>query len=248
MSNTGAVAGVFTVVGIILFGVIFVFIITFCRRWRAKKWDRELTAAAAARPQHGFEDYGDNDYHSAIGRKYGGGGYPDMQEVGINPGSAGIGIQRTATMSSWQGGLRPAVAMPYPAFAAPPEPGHYSQYPSYHSGYNLDRHQQPLPQDHASSPPSGPPTPGSVILFQNSHLGTTSPDTTNTTDTPLLSPRHSQLLQDPLPTESYAAYYVTRGGASVSPHIPDPFGEGDDSVNEHVVPGGGEKVLRVANQ
>ncbi|TFK24654.1 hypothetical protein FA15DRAFT_687404 [Coprinopsis marcescibilis] len=72
--NTGAVAGVFSVVGLIVLAVIVALATNAVRRRRAKKFDREIEEAAreaaATQPPAGFLD-DDDDYRRAGG--YGGG-------------------------------------------------------------------------------------------------------------------------------------------------------------------------------
>ncbi|KAF9522941.1 hypothetical protein CPB83DRAFT_69806 [Crepidotus variabilis] len=63
--NTGAVAGVFTVVGLIALALVFAFITNIVRRRRAKAFDRELqeaTREAAAAPAPAFLDDDDDGY------------------------------------------------------------------------------------------------------------------------------------------------------------------------------------------
>ncbi|KAH6907023.1 hypothetical protein BKA70DRAFT_1428534 [Coprinopsis sp. MPI-PUGE-AT-0042] len=73
--NTGAVAGVFSVVGLIVLALIIAFIVNGIRRRKAKKFDREIEAAAreaaAAQPPVGFLD--DDDAEDRYNRGYSGG-------------------------------------------------------------------------------------------------------------------------------------------------------------------------------
>ncbi|KAL5511968.1 hypothetical protein ACEPAH_5187 [Sanghuangporus vaninii] len=60
--NTGAVAGVFTVVGLVALIIVFVLATNVIRRRRAKKFDDEVAEAAAeanANPRYPFDDYDD---------------------------------------------------------------------------------------------------------------------------------------------------------------------------------------------
>ncbi|KAF9029323.1 hypothetical protein BDZ89DRAFT_723597 [Hymenopellis radicata] len=88
MQNTGAVAGVFSLVGLLGFGILFVAFMTCVRRRRALKWDRELAAAAANTPRpHDYADFSverDHDMHSTMGYKQS--TYGDMQEIGMARG------------------------------------------------------------------------------------------------------------------------------------------------------------------
>ncbi|KAH6899149.1 hypothetical protein BKA70DRAFT_740646 [Coprinopsis sp. MPI-PUGE-AT-0042] len=74
--NTGAVAGVFSVVGLIVLALIIAFIVNGIRRRKAKKFDREIEAAAreaaAAQPPVGFLD-DDDDAEDRYNRGYSGG-------------------------------------------------------------------------------------------------------------------------------------------------------------------------------
>ncbi|KAG5735298.1 hypothetical protein E4T56_gene10956 [Termitomyces sp. T112] len=66
-ANKGAVAGVFTVVGLVVVGIIVAFIIIIIRRRRAKQFDREVEAAAAeaaAAPAPDFLDDDDDPYRN----------------------------------------------------------------------------------------------------------------------------------------------------------------------------------------
>ena len=69
--NKGAVAGVFSVVGLIVLALLFALFFTILRRRRAKKFDREIEAAAreaaAAQPPAGFLDDDDDDADSPDG-------------------------------------------------------------------------------------------------------------------------------------------------------------------------------------
>ncbi|KAF8166490.1 hypothetical protein BJ912DRAFT_1149866 [Pholiota molesta] len=79
-ANTGAVAGVFSVAGLILLALAIALITNSIRRRRARKFDRELAAAtleAASAPQPVFLDDEDDEYGPAAGAGrsgYGGGG------------------------------------------------------------------------------------------------------------------------------------------------------------------------------
>ena len=68
--NTGAVAGVFSVVGIIALVLIFVLLTSFIRRRRARKFDREIDEAAAAAAAAQIPDFDDFDYTSGTGVGY----------------------------------------------------------------------------------------------------------------------------------------------------------------------------------
>ena len=69
--NTGAVAGVFSVIGIIALVLIFVLLTSFIRRRRARKFDREIDEAAAAAAAAQAPDFDDFDYTSGTGIGYG---------------------------------------------------------------------------------------------------------------------------------------------------------------------------------
>ena len=69
--NTGAVAGVFSVVGIIALVLIFISLTSFVRRRRARKFDREIDEAAAAAAAAQVPDFDDFDYTSGTGIGYG---------------------------------------------------------------------------------------------------------------------------------------------------------------------------------
>ena len=69
--NTGAVAGVFSVVGIIALVLIFFLTTSFIRRRRARKFDREIDEAAAAAAAAQAPDFDDFDYTSGTGVGYG---------------------------------------------------------------------------------------------------------------------------------------------------------------------------------
>ena len=137
--NTGAVAGVFSVVGIIVLVLIFVLLTSFVRRRRARKFDREIDEAAAAAAAAQAPDFDDFDYTSGTGIGYGPysetshGTYNqpplshersrnnlvdiptsfDTQNNTGNPGAAGIG----ARGRSMRGGMQD----PFGALANPPE-------------------------------------------------------------------------------------------------------------------------------
>ena len=68
--NTGAVAGVFSVVGIIALVAIFFLLTSFVRRRRARKLDREIDEAAAAAANVQAPDFDDYDYTSGTGIGY----------------------------------------------------------------------------------------------------------------------------------------------------------------------------------
>lgn len=68
--NTGAVAGVFSVVGIIALVLIFVLLTSFVRRRRARKFDREIDEAAAVAAAAQAPDFDDFDYTSGTGVGY----------------------------------------------------------------------------------------------------------------------------------------------------------------------------------
>ena len=68
--NTGAVAGVFSVVGIIALVLIFVLLTSFVRRRRARKFDREIDEAAAVAAAAQAPDFDDFDYTSGTGIGY----------------------------------------------------------------------------------------------------------------------------------------------------------------------------------
>ncbi|EAU80769.1 hypothetical protein CC1G_04879 [Coprinopsis cinerea okayama7 len=74
--NTGAVAGVFSVVGLIVLAIIIAVVTNGIRRRRAKKFDREIAEAAreaaAAQPPAGFLD-DDDDYNRGYGNNTSGG-------------------------------------------------------------------------------------------------------------------------------------------------------------------------------
>ncbi|KAF9446085.1 hypothetical protein P691DRAFT_227964 [Macrolepiota fuliginosa MF-IS2] len=81
--NTGAVAGVFTVVGLIVLAILIAFITNTIRRRRAKKFDDEIAAAAhdaanAPVPHFGYDD--DDDFRPGGAGAYGSGGakFSDM--------------------------------------------------------------------------------------------------------------------------------------------------------------------------
>lgn len=74
--NTGAVAGVFSVVGIIALVLIFIFLTSFVRRRRARKFDLEIDEAAAAAAAAQVPDFDDFDYTSGTGI-----GYPQYSET-----------------------------------------------------------------------------------------------------------------------------------------------------------------------
>lgn len=68
--NTGAVAGVFSVVGIIALVAIFFLLTSFVRRRRARKLDREIDEAAAVAANVQAPDFDDYDYTSGTGIGY----------------------------------------------------------------------------------------------------------------------------------------------------------------------------------
>ena len=80
-ANKGAVAGVFTVVGLIVAALIIVFIVNAIRRRRAEKFDRdvaEAAAEAAASSRSPFDDYSSYPNSGGNGGGNGGGyGYSD---------------------------------------------------------------------------------------------------------------------------------------------------------------------------
>ncbi|KAF8179624.1 hypothetical protein BJ912DRAFT_1045103 [Pholiota molesta] len=97
-ANTGAVAGVFSVAGLILLALAIALITNSIRRRRAKKFDRELAAAtleAASAPQPVFLDDEDDEYGPAAGgRNYpgsGGGGGGDHGYGGSGKEGSGYG-------------------------------------------------------------------------------------------------------------------------------------------------------------
>lgn len=281
MENTGAVAGVFSVVGLLAVGILFVAFMTCIRRRRALKWDRELAAAAANTPRHhDYADFSverDHDMHSTMGYKHG--AYGDMQEIGMgmgtSAGAAGVGVQRTRSMgvssSSWEGEVGRADAMPYPAFAAPPEAGYHSQYASYHSTYHDEGNRfQHQGYDYSYSPSPSPPThpydprrgsdmglaidPSPSVSPRYSQASPPLPDNGYVDRPPPVSPRYSQSPKPPPPPpESYASHYDTLGRSAAST-IPNPFGQGNDSDYESdssssdEVTGRRDKVLKVANE
>lgn len=78
-SNTGAVAGVFTVVGLIVIAIFVALLTNAVRRRRAKKFDRdvaEAAAEAAASSRSPFDDYTYSNNGGSGGGGGGGGGYP----------------------------------------------------------------------------------------------------------------------------------------------------------------------------
>ena len=77
-SNTGAVAGVFTVVGLIVVALIVALVVNAVRRRRAQKFDRdvaEAAAEAAASSRSPFDEYSYNNTGGNGGGGGGGGGY-----------------------------------------------------------------------------------------------------------------------------------------------------------------------------
>ena len=137
--NAGAVAGVFSVVGIIALVLIFILLTSFVRRRRARKFDREIDEAAAAAAAAQAPDFDDFDYTSGTGIGYGGqysetshgtynqpplshdrprnnlGDVPtsfDTYNNTGNPGAAGIGAR---------GRSMRGVQDPFGALANPPE-------------------------------------------------------------------------------------------------------------------------------
>lgn len=68
--NTGAVAGVFSVVGIIALVLLFVLLTSFVRRRRARKFDREIDEAAAVAAAAQAPDFDELDYTSGTGIGY----------------------------------------------------------------------------------------------------------------------------------------------------------------------------------
>jgi len=153
--NTGEVAGVFSVVGVVALVIVFFFLTSYIRERRARKLDREIDEAAAAAATAHAPDFDDYDFHS------GGGGFGHYSETshgtfnqpplshepplnnladiptsyepygrggGGGAGAAGIG----ARGRSQRGGVQPD---PYGAFANPPE--QYEMYEtrrSWHQG------------------------------------------------------------------------------------------------------------------
>ncbi|KAF8162612.1 hypothetical protein B0H34DRAFT_286215 [Crassisporium funariophilum] len=96
--NTGAVAGVFSVVGLIALAVIIAFITNTIRRRRARKFDKELAAAtmeAASAPAPIFLDDDDDDerykHGYGAGAGYGGGA------GGMGGGGSGRGVGRAGS-------------------------------------------------------------------------------------------------------------------------------------------------------
>ncbi|KAG6915088.1 hypothetical protein DXG01_013535, partial [Tephrocybe rancida] len=83
--NTGAVAGVFTVVGLIALGLLIALIINIIRRRRAKRFDREVEEAAAEAanaPAPIFLDDDDDYRHNQPGYGADAGGYSDVSSHG----------------------------------------------------------------------------------------------------------------------------------------------------------------------
>ncbi|KAG6831662.1 hypothetical protein H0H93_013710, partial [Arthromyces matolae] len=97
--NTGAVAGVFTVVGLAVLAIFIYFLTKYLKRRREKQLDRDTDEAAAAGPDPMFFDDDDdrNDHYNnaqGYGNGYGhgagnGGGYPDVNYAGAGAGGAG---------------------------------------------------------------------------------------------------------------------------------------------------------------
>ncbi|KAI0303482.1 hypothetical protein B0F90DRAFT_1377825 [Multifurca ochricompacta] len=69
--NTGAVAGVFSAVGVLALLLVFVLFTGYIRRRRARKFDREIDEAAAAAASAQPPDFDDYDYTSGRGVGYG---------------------------------------------------------------------------------------------------------------------------------------------------------------------------------
>ncbi|KAI9511314.1 hypothetical protein F5148DRAFT_355993 [Russula earlei] len=65
--NTGAVAGVFSVVGVVAIVALFFLLTSFIRRRRARKFDREIDEAAAAAAAAQAPDFDDYDFNSGTG-------------------------------------------------------------------------------------------------------------------------------------------------------------------------------------
>ncbi|KAG2140945.1 uncharacterized protein EDB93DRAFT_1105859 [Suillus bovinus] len=75
-SNTGAVAGVFTVVGLIVVAIFIALVTNAVRRRRARKFDRDVAEAAAEAAASSRSPFDDYTYSNNGGSGGGGGGYP----------------------------------------------------------------------------------------------------------------------------------------------------------------------------
>ncbi|KAG6893846.1 hypothetical protein C0992_008435, partial [Termitomyces sp. T32_za158] len=134
--NKGTVAGVFTVVGLIVVALLILLLVAIIRRRRAKQFDREVEAAAAeaaAAPAPHFLDDDDATYRqpadqptpSRLTRS-------SMRDLGPAPGelynnpyatggAAGVGVARarsTRDPGAFASGFQDG-ATPYPAFLGP---------------------------------------------------------------------------------------------------------------------------------
>ncbi|KAH8983712.1 hypothetical protein EDB86DRAFT_3085181 [Lactarius hatsudake] len=135
--NKGAMAGVFSVVGVVAIVLVFFLLTSYLRRRRAREFDREIDEAAAAAAAAQPPDFDDYDYNSA------GGGYGHFSETshgtlsqlplshdqsanvhgsydaytgaaGAGAGAAGIGARGRSLRNGGQ-------QDPYGALANPPE-------------------------------------------------------------------------------------------------------------------------------
>ncbi|CAA7261051.1 unnamed protein product [Cyclocybe aegerita] len=105
--NTGAVAGVFSVVGLITLALLIALITNGIRRRRAKKFDRELAEAtreAAAAPAPIFLDDDDDD-------RYGPGGYGSGGTQGLDRGFSDVSSHGTYAQPAMSAGSHEAYGM-----------------------------------------------------------------------------------------------------------------------------------------
>ncbi|KAJ6479980.1 hypothetical protein C8R47DRAFT_1218903 [Mycena vitilis] len=90
LQNKGAVAAVFTIVGLVAAGLIFALVTSAIRRRKAKRFDREIAEEAKRAPAPVFVD-DDDDYnggYSTAAYGAGAGGYTDYGAAGHSPADA----------------------------------------------------------------------------------------------------------------------------------------------------------------
>ncbi|KAG7453292.1 uncharacterized protein BT62DRAFT_999347 [Guyanagaster necrorhizus] len=253
-NNKGAVAGVFTVVGLIGVALLVVLVTTTIRRRRARQFDQELAEAAAAAPGPVpvyLDD--DDDFPTRNKMVGGGGGFSDASSHGTyaqNPmstesygmseipaatdyGQAGIGVSRTRSM----GGLPGAGgwlnagegASPYPVFMQAGAP----QHPGYYTDVN---NTVPVAPQAAYGAYGEPLYPERQQSPPQSYPDTTTSDLSRQGSQSLLSTATSPTS----PGESYASHYQPgfvlpnsyEGGQQPQPELDD----------------GRPKILKVANE
>lgn len=91
-SNTGAVAGVFTVVGLIVIAIFIALVTNAIRRRRAQKFDRDVAEAAAEAAASSRSPFDDYTYNGNSGGGGGGAGYPYSDTTHGTFGQAPMGL------------------------------------------------------------------------------------------------------------------------------------------------------------